>query len=278
MNNYRNSRDGLQSLLLLIAVVGVILIVLYKFIATATKKGKLVELAISSFILALALYGSHYIATNYTHDLIQLLACYITPLGIYAIYWSILLNLSPNKLSCEKTNLNWKSKDWWWSLDGWEFEEEVARIFRLNGYKTKVTKKTSDGGIDIVMYKGNCKYAVQCKHYQSEVSVDVLRALNGVKQDFGADVLILVASSGITKAGWDFVQNKPYIKILTLKDIMNMGLNPEVQEEQDEKAYNHEIEDNSADSIDPFNFIDKLPIIGNTEMIRKMNGILRNSI
>ena len=102
----------------------------------------------------------------------------------------------------------------------------MARVFRLNGYKVKVTKKTGDGGIDLLMYKDDKKIIVQCKHYTSPVGVSVVRELNGLKDDFKADELVLVASSGVTKSCKDFIGNKPYFKILDLEDIIRMGLRP----------------------------------------------------
>ena len=127
-------------------------------------------LFISTPILFLSLYGSYkFTEYNSSLSLPQYLLCYVVPLFIYAFYWIIVLNSNKTVSYNKRTNLNWSSKNWWWSLDGWEFEEEVARVFELNGYKTKVTKKSGDGGIDIIMYKNNYKYAVQCKHYQDEV-------------------------------------------------------------------------------------------------------------
>lgn len=235
MNNYRNSNDGWKSLGMLAIIVMVTCFFLYKFLVAVVRQNKLLEFFISTPILFLALYGSYkFTEYNSSLSLPQYLLCYVVPLFIYAFYWIIVLNSSKTVSYNKRANLNWSSKDWWWSLDGWEFEEEVARVFELNGYKTKVTKKSGDGGIDIIMYKNNYKYAVQCKHYQDEVPVEPIRALNGVKDDFGADILIIVASSGITKAGHDFIANKPYIKLMTLNDIIEMGLHPVNDEAQEE--------------------------------------------
>ena len=44
--------------------------------------------------------------------------------------------------------------------------------------------------------------------------------------DFGADKAIMVASSGATQQAQEFLSNKPYIILLTLDDIIEMGLNP----------------------------------------------------
>ena len=147
---------------------------------------------------------------------------FITPLIIYAIYWYIMLYIVPPNIKYS-VNPNWGDEKWWWTLDGWQFEEEVAAIYAKNGYITEVTKKTGDGGVDLIMYKDKKKIIVQCKHYSSPVAPEVLRALWGVKDDFRADETILVASSGVTRASWDFINNKPQFKVVDLQELMKLA-------------------------------------------------------
>lgn len=131
-----------------------------------------------------------------------------------------------NKLSYIDTRLNasmWRERAWWWTLDGWQFENEVAKVFRLHGYKATVTKGSGDGGVDIILKKDGYCAIVQCKHYQNPVPPEPIRALWGCKDDFNADEVILVASSGITDMGAKFVQNKPAFKVLNLDDIIRMS-------------------------------------------------------
>lgn len=224
---FKDAKNSRNLDVIIFVIVTTLLVAYYKLAKTAIKAGRIVELVISTLLLVASVFFSNYfICMNCDFfSLKSVFWCCSIPLAIFSLYWIILLNFFP-KITCEKVNLNWANKEWWWSLDGWEFEEEVARIFRLNGYKAKVTKKTGDGGIDIIMYKDNNKYAVQCKHYKNQVPVETMRALNGVKQDFGADILVMVASSGVTKAGHEFTESKPYIKVYTLDDIIQMGLRP----------------------------------------------------
>ena len=64
---------------------------------------------------------------------------------------------------------------------------------------------------------------VQCKHYRNPVPPEPIRALWGCKDDFGANEVILVASSGITQSGADFISNKPNFKVLNLDDIIGLS-------------------------------------------------------
>lgn len=117
----------------------------------------------------------------------------------------------------------WQQQAWWWTLDGWQFEHEVARVFRLNGFKATVTKGSGDGGVDIILKKDGYCAIVQCKHHQHPLSPEPVRALWGIKDDWGADEVIMVASSGLTSASAEFVRNKPNYKVLNLNDIIRMS-------------------------------------------------------
>ena len=141
----------------------------------------------------------------------------------YCIWWHKKFSYADIRINSS----NWQQQAWWWTLDGWQFEHEVARVFRLNGYKATVTKGSGDGGVDIILKKVGYKAIVQCKHHQSPLSPEPVRALWGCKDDFGADEVILVASSGITQAGADFISNKPNFKVLNLDDIIRMSQMPE---------------------------------------------------
>ena len=185
------------------------------FVVAAWKAGRIVELVFSTMIL----FEVYYLIYNFR---ISELLPYVIPAGIYALYWLYLF--SHKKVTRPKANLNWADTNWWWKLEGWEFEEEVAKVFILRGYKAEVTKKTGDDGADIIMYKDGKKIVVQCKHYSHPIPVAVARELNGIKEDFGADELIIIASSGATKACYDFIKNKPYFRILDLEDIIRMGI------------------------------------------------------
>lgn len=64
----------------------------------------------------------------------------------------------------KKENIR-QSQKFWFDLDPYEFENEVALWYERKGYNCKVTKKSGDGGVDIVLTKGGKKAYVQCKRY-----------------------------------------------------------------------------------------------------------------
>ena len=226
----RNANDSTikSTIAILIALLGFII----TFITFAIKKGRTKELLISTPIL-IAVYWILIEIPNVSLDVANFVRSwsfpvvaitFLIPLGVYSLYWIYLF--SNEKITSLKANINWADRNWWWTLDGWEFEEEVAKIFRLNGYKAKVTKKTGDGGIDIILYKNDLKYIVQCKHYQNPLGPEPVRALWGVKDDFGADKVIMVASSGLTSSAYSFISNKKDFELFDLENIIRMGLRP----------------------------------------------------
>lgn len=217
----KNGNSLKSTAIILIAIVTVIT----TFVVKAVKAGRTLELFISTPILLLEWYLTYNVLKHIdSMDLIGLILCYGIPFLIYSIYWIYLF--SHPKITSSKANSNWADRDWWWTLNGWEFEEEVAKIFRLNGYQATVTKKTGDYGVDIIMSKDNFKYVVQCKHYKNPVGPEPIRALWGVKDDFIADKVIIVASSGLTDSASSFIENKKDFEFYDLEDIIRMGLRP----------------------------------------------------
>lgn len=210
-----------RDIIIFITTVIAIITAVIKFLGEVNRLGLWKEFFIATAILA----GSNYISYNLGNSDIFLVTLIITLIA-YCIFWNY-------KFSYKSTRLNaalWKERQWWWTLDGWQFEQEVANVFRINGYNAKVTKGSGDGGVDIILKKDGRTSIVQCKHYQNPVPPEPIRALWGCKDDFGADEVILVASSGITDMGARFVQNKPNFKVLNLDDIIIMGNNAQQKE------------------------------------------------
>lgn len=156
---------------------------------------------------------------------------WLIPASTFCLYWFYLFSLPvEQEITNPDFNTCWVNKNWWWTLDGWSFEEEVAKIFRLNGYLVEVTRKTGDGGVDLILWKDDMKTIVQCKHYKAPIPVAYVRELNGVREDYRARRAIMVASSGASPQCYEFIKNKPYFDILDLDDIIEMGLRPKYQE------------------------------------------------
>lgn len=91
-----------------------------------------------------------------------------------------------------------------------QFEELVAEIWDRFGYQVELTKRTRDGGRDIVAVRkteAEMKLLIECKRYASDnkVGVSLVRALYGVKTHEGASKAILATTSTFTKSASEFV-------------------------------------------------------------------------
>ena len=106
--------------------------------------------------------------------------------------------------------------EYWNSLNGYEFEENVADLFRKIGYSSvRRTQGSYDGGVDITMEKDGKRYAVQCKHHAKPVGADPLRSLHGILDKY--DEGIFVSLNGYSERA--FYENYSWSKCLKLYDL-----------------------------------------------------------
>ena len=103
-----------------------------------------------------------------------------------------------------------KSSD---ALDGmsWQqFEILVGESFRLQGYRVVENGGAGpDGGIDLVLRKGNEKFFVQCKQWKAfKVGVQVVRELYGVMAAQGAAGGFVVTSGRFTDDAAEFAKGR----------------------------------------------------------------------
>lgn len=121
---------------------------------------------------------------------------------------------------CEKLNTSY-----WKNLSGYQFEHEVANLYKKQGYSATVTKATGDGGIDIILKKDNQKIAVQCKHHSSKVGPNDVRALIGsIALDSDYTSGIFVSLNGFTPTvAEEIKKSKIKIELISLKDLLELA-------------------------------------------------------
>lgn len=122
---------------------------------------------------------------------------------------------------------NWEKNNaaFWQSLNGWEFENELAHLYEQLGYSAELTPSSGDEGVDIIIHKGGKRIIVQCKAHGKPVTPHVVRDLYGTLQHYKdhsmADEAVLASISGFTTGVTAWAKNKP-IKLLSLKGILEM--------------------------------------------------------
>lgn len=114
---------------------------------------------------------------------------------------------------------NRASKNWWENLNPFDFEEEVGKWYQMRGYRFRVTNKSNDGGVDVVLTKNGETTYVQCKQWNYEVPVGVVRELLGVMASKGVKKGIVACLKGGTKGAVDFA-NDNGIRIVTHHDFI----------------------------------------------------------
>ncbi|MGD9843671.1 MAG: restriction endonuclease [Steroidobacteraceae bacterium] len=91
------------------------------------------------------------------------------------------------------------------------FEELVAELFVGFGYEVELTKRTRDGGKDIVAVRRkevDTRFLIECKRPDpgNPVTVSTVRELYGVKVDDGASKAILATTTYLTEDAKIFVE------------------------------------------------------------------------
>jgi len=109
-----------------------------------------------------------------------------------------------------------------------EFELLIAALFQKKGYKARVTKKTRDGGADVICTSSSSPIKqtvlVECKHYTGTIGVEVVRQLAGVVSDQGATSGWVVTSGKFSAPAIEFASNTGRIQLMDYKSL-NLKLN-----------------------------------------------------
>ncbi len=118
----------------------------------------------------------------------------------------------------------------WQSLSGHQFEQELAALFKRDGYKVELTPGSGDQGIDILLRRSGRTTVVQCKRTKTPVGPAVGRELYGTLKAFKADDGILAATGGVTSGVEKFFSDKP-LRVMDLSEILNLQqrLSPKTQ-------------------------------------------------
>lgn len=108
-------------------------------------------------------------------------------------------------------------------LDPYQFEKVVGDYFRDCGYVVQQTKRTGDGGKDLIMYKNGQTYYVEVKRYGkgNPVSRPLIQKLVGACHPVGAKG-IFITTSRFTKeaiaeahrSGIQLIDGDQFIRLL----------------------------------------------------------------
>ena len=116
---------------------------------------------------------------------------------------------------------NHRREQYWKSLGGVVFENELAALYRKLGYAVETTKATGDEGIDLILRKDGRTVLVQCKGHSRPIGIGAIRDLYGTLMHHKADRAVLACPVGFTQGVIDFVQGKP-IDLISARELVRM--------------------------------------------------------
>lgn len=98
-----------------------------------------------------------------------------------------------------------------------EFEDMVAELLRAQNFETEITKRTRDGGYDIIAVQSigdfPIRFLIECKRYakKRKVSVDIVRSFRDVVNTENANKGIIITSSYFSPDAEDYrARHSPY--------------------------------------------------------------------
>jgi hypothetical protein len=116
-----------------------------------------------------------------------------------------------------------RETEYWFSLGGHEFEEEISNLFKRSGHFSVIkTKGSGDGGIDLILTANDgTKIVVQCKAHKAPIGPSIARDLYGAMHHEQVNRGIIVSLGGVTQGVRDFIEGKN-ISIIDVDGVIKM--------------------------------------------------------
>ncbi len=133
-------------------------------------------------------------------------------------------------------------------LTPFQFEKLISKLFKNKGYKTKVTKKSRDYGVDIIAKKDNDIIVIQCKKYKKEHKVgnrDIQKIL-GSMWKYKANKAIIITTSYFTKPALEQAKKAPIQlwNLRKLKEEIRKYIVDKEYKEEEKKTYRDFLREN----------------------------------
>lgn len=112
-------------------------------------------------------------------------------------------------------------------LDGYEFEEFVAHILECMGYTARVTKRSGDGGVDVIAHKDRLGFEppilkVQCKRKTDQVPRPEVDQLLGTLGEGEFGLFVTLGSFG--RQSTDLERNRPKLRLIDGEQFVGLVL------------------------------------------------------
>ncbi len=91
--------------------------------------------------------------------------------------------------------------------DGHAFEYVCADVLRGRGFRrVHVTKGSGDQGADIIAFRGDVKYAIQCKYYAEPVGNHAVQEVYAGREFYGCDAAAVMTNSTFTRGAKELAE------------------------------------------------------------------------
>jgi restriction system protein len=111
-------------------------------------------------------------------------------------------------------------------MNGIEFENWVADLFRRGGFQVESTQASGDHGVDLWVSRNHCLSIVQCKRWDSAVGEPILRDLYGAMMSANAKSGCLVTTGSFTAQAQRFAHGRP-LCLIGWDSLMEAARSPE---------------------------------------------------
>lgn len=136
---------------------------------------------------------------------------YLLTLGVFGIGWIIDTIIYLVKLIHLKNSIIYYCYKEITEVDefesGYDFEEYVAGLLEELGFEeVEITNPSRDFGADILAYKGDKKYAFQCKLYSDTVGLYAVQEVYAAKAYYNCDIAIAVTNSKFSSSAQELAE------------------------------------------------------------------------
>lgn len=92
-------------------------------------------------------------------------------------------------------------------MEGHDFECFCAELLKKNGFRNvEVTKGSGDQGIDIIAYKEDVKYGIQCKRYSSDVGNKAVQEAFSGKTFYNCHLAVVISNQNFTPSAKELAE------------------------------------------------------------------------
>lgn len=98
------------------------------------------------------------------------------------------------------------------SMEGHDFERFCAKVLEANGFdEVNVTQGSGDQGIDIIAFKDDIKYGIQCKCYSSDIGNKAVQEVFAGKTFYQCHVGVVLTNRYFTKSAIELARSSGII-------------------------------------------------------------------